>query len=406
MTPTLFCPSSVRPFFPFFEKRGHLAYLDNAATSQRLGRTIDRMVRFYQEENSNVHRGAYALSEEATAAYEMARMSIAGYFGAESVSEIIFTGGTTDGINAVAHGLEEKIDRGDEILITALEHHSNILPWLRLANRRGAILRIVDILPSGQLNWEDFQKKLSERTRIAAFTHVSNVFGTINPVHKMVKLAKKMGAYTLIDGAQRAASGPIDVRGLDCDFYAISGHKMFGPMGIGILYGKRNLLASMDPIRLGGGMVDRLTPTDVSYRELPDLFEAGTPNVASAIALRCAFDFLKTVSWDAYYAYEALIRAFIEERAERIPFLRLLGRAEDKTGIYSFFHRDIHSHDLASILAGRGVCARAGNHCAQLVMHYAQIPHSLRASFSIYNSMEDAERLMDGIEGAIKILGE
>jgi cysteine desulfurase/selenocysteine lyase len=302
----------------------------------------------------------------------------------------------------VAFSLENKLNRGDEILISSLEHHSNILPWQRIATKTGASLRIVNVTATGAIDEEDFHRKLCARTRILALSHVSNVLGTINPVEKMVRLAKKFGTITLIDGAQWATAGPINVQSIDCDFYAISGHKMFGPMGIGILYGKRSMLQDLEPMRLGGGMVDKLTRNNVSYRPLPERMEAGTPNVAGAISLACAFEFLQSFPWDDYRIHENEIRAHVEKEAEKLPGLRLLGKEPNKVGIYAFSHANIHSHDLASILGGKEICVRAGNHCAQLLMSQLDISQSLRASFSIYNTMEDCERFMEALSWAVK----
>ncbi|MDR2340852.1 MAG: cysteine desulfurase [Puniceicoccales bacterium] len=397
-----FDPAAVRGQFPFFARHPACVYLDNAATTHRLGSAIDRMVEFYYDENSNVHRGVYDLSERATLAYEFARETVANYLHARRAEEIIFTGGTTDALNTVAAGLDGEICVGDEILITAMEHHSNILPWKALVDRRGAKLKIVELTPTGELDMEDFFKKLSTRTKIVAVAHVSNVLGTINPIKYITKLAGTVGALTVIDGAQWITSGSIDVQDLDCDFYAFSAHKTFGPMGVGVLYGRMEILEKLAPFRLGGGMVQKVTAEDVIHRAPPDRFEGGTPNVAGIVALPCAIEFLKSVDWTKYRDHERKIRSTIEKGAEEIPGLRLLGTASDKVGIYALAHPTVHAHDLASMLACQNICVRAGNHCAQLLLPHFQISQSLRASFTLYNTVDEAATLIEALSGCIR----
>ncbi|MDR0727445.1 MAG: cysteine desulfurase [Puniceicoccales bacterium] len=390
-------PAAIREQFPFFIKHPGCVYLDNAATTQRLGSAVDRMVGFYYDENSNVHRGVYDLSERATLAYEAARGTVADYLHARCAEEIIFTGGTTDALNTVAAGLDGEICTGDEILVTAMEHHSNILPWKALADRRGAKLNIAGLTPTGELDMEDFLKKFSTRTKIVAVAHVSNVLGTINPIKYITKLARTVGALTVIDGAQWLPSGPINVQDLDCDFYAFSAHKIFGPMGVGVLYGRREILEKLAPFRLGGGMVQKVTAEEVIYRGLPDRLEGGTPNVASAVAIPAVIEFLKSVNWAQYRSHERKIRSIIERGMEKIPGLQLLGTAPEKVGIYAFSHRTVHAHDLASMLACQNICVRAGNHCAQLLLPHFQTSQSLRASFTLYNTVDEAAALMKAL---------
>jgi cysteine desulfurase/selenocysteine lyase len=396
-----FDPAALRERFPFFAHNPRCIYLDNAATTQRLGTAIDRLVKFYYTENSNVHRGAHSLGEGATLAYESARQSVATYLNARHVEEIIFAGGTTDALNTVAAGLDGEIHTDDEILITALEHHSNILPWRALADRRGAKLNIAGLTPTGELDLEDFGQKLSTRTKIVAMAHVSNVLGTINPIKRLTKLAKSVGALTVIDGAQWLSSGPIDVQTLGCDFYAFSAHKAFGPMGIGVLYGRKEILEKLAPFRLGGGMVQKVTAEEFILRGLPDRFEGGTPNVAGVVALPCVIEFLQSIDWAKYRTHEREIRSIIEKGVEQIPGLRLVGMAREKVGIHAFAHPAVHAHDLASMLACQNICVRAGNHCAQLLLPHFQISQSLRASFTLYNSAAEAFALMEALAKCI-----
>jgi cysteine desulfurase/selenocysteine lyase len=397
-------PEALRKQFPFFTRHPGCVYLDNAATTQRLGRAIDRLVEFYYDENSNVHRSVYGLSERATLAYESARQSVAAYLNARHGEEIIFTGGTTDAINTIASGLDGEIHAGDEILTTALEHHSNILPWKALADRRGAKFHIIGLTPTGEVDMEEFTKKLSPRTRIVAVAHVSNVLGTTNPVATIVRLAQAVGALTVIDGAQWMSSGPIDVQTLNCDFYAFSVHKIFGPMGVGILYGREAILEKLSPFRLGGGMVQKVTTEDVIYRILPDRLEGGTPNVAGIVTLPRVIEFLQSVDWAQSRSHERKIRSIVEKGVEEIPGLRLLGTAPEKVGIYAFTHPTVHAHDLASLLACQNICVRAGNHCAQLLLPHFQISQSLRASFTLYNTVDEASALMEAIAKCIRKL--
>ncbi|MDR2677752.1 MAG: cysteine desulfurase [Puniceicoccales bacterium] len=399
-----FDPAASRKRFPFFSRRSECVYLDNAATTQRLGDAIDRLVEFYFSENSNVHRGAHALGEGATLAYESARHCVAAYLNARNAEEIIFTGGTTDALNTIAVGLNGEIHAGDEILITALEHHSNILPWAALAKRRDAKLNIAGLTPTGELDMEDFAQKFSQRTRIVAVAHVSNVLGTINPIKHVIELARSVGALTVIDGAQWLPSGPVDVQAINCDFYAFSAHKIFGPMGVGVLFGRREILEKLAPFRLGGGMVQKITAKKSIFRELPDRLEGGTPNVAGVVALPSVIEFLQSIDWDQYRAHERKIRSIIKKGVEEIPGLRLLGTAHEKVGIYAFTHPTVHAHDLASMLACQNICVRAGNHCAQLLLPYFQISQSLRASFSLYNTAAEASALMETLAKCVRQL--
>ncbi|MDR1456689.1 MAG: cysteine desulfurase [Puniceicoccales bacterium] len=398
-------PAALREQFPFFIHHPDCIHLDNAATTQRLASVVDRLVQFYYKENSNVHRSAHAQGESATLAYELARGTVAEYLNARHVEEIIFTSGTTDSLNTVASGLDEQIRSGDEILITALEHHSNILPWKALADRRGAKLYISGLTPIGELDMVDFTRKLSTRTKIVAVAHVSNVLGTINPIENIVQLARSVGALTVVDGAQWLSAGPIDVQSLGCDFYAFSAHKIFGPMGVGVLYGRKEIIEKLSPFRLGGGMVQKVTAEEVIYRGPPDRFEGGTPHVAGVVTLPGVIEFLKSIDWAKYRVHEYEIRSIVEKSVYKIPGLRLIGTAAEKVGIYAFAHQTIHAHDLASLLACQNICVRAGNHCAQLLLPYFQISQSMRVSFTLYNTIDEASALMEAIAKCIRQIG-
>lgn len=391
--------------FPLFEKLPQLIYLDNAATTQKPRSVVDRLSEFYFAQNANVDRGVYPLSECSTMVYARARRSVADYIGAASPEEIIFVRGATEAINLVADSWSRAfLKPGDEILITAMEHHSNILPWQEVANRNGAKLLIVDILPNGELDLDDFWRKLSDRTKMLAITQASNVLGTIPPLNQLIPLAKARGAAVLVDGSQWMAHGPVKVRELGCDFYVFSGHKMFAPMGIGVVYGRRSLLEAMPPYQIGGGMVERVTPGDAKFRPVPAKFEAGTPNVACAVALGSAIDFLKSVDWQAYGVHQQQIRDYLESEFAGIPEIQYLGSAPQKVSVYAIHSKKVHGHDLATFLGEKQIALRAGHHCAQLLMPYFEINHSLRASFSLYNSLQEAKIFIQTLREALQRL--
>ncbi|MDR0678741.1 MAG: cysteine desulfurase [Puniceicoccales bacterium] len=392
--------------FPLLAARPELIYLDSAATTQRLDSVLARLECFYREENSNVHRGTYDLAAGATAAYEDARTAIASYVQATSPEEIIFVRGTTEAINLVAHCWgPQSIGPGDLILTTAMEHHSNFLPWQRVAAERGAQFRVCGLTERGELDLEDLDRHLAGgRTKLLAVAHVSNVLGTVNPIKKIAAMAHGAGALVLVDGARRADSGPIDVADLGCDFYAFSGHKMFAGTGIGVLWGRKDLLERMEPYQLGGGMVETVTEKGCTCRSLPEKFEAGTPHVAGALGLHCAVDFLKNFPWDSYDAYRRTVGVHLESALREIPGLRLLGSPTERAGVYAVFHGGVHGHDLATALATKGICVRAGHHCAQPLHRLLGIAASLRASFSIYNSLEQAEKFVETLRWAVQVL--
>ncbi|MDR2029907.1 MAG: cysteine desulfurase [Puniceicoccales bacterium] len=388
--------------FPLLVARPELAYLDSAATSQLHESVIERIVRFYREDNATVHRSSCPMGSEATVAYAAARKFVAQYVNAADATEIVFVRSTTEAINLVANSWGRTILRpGDEVLLTAMEHHSNILPWQDIAKRQGAGLRLCAITAAGEIDRDDFLQKLTERTKMVAIGHVSNVLGTVNPLDELIPQARRVGAAIFVDGAQRVASGPIDVQRLGCDFYALSGHKAFAPMGIGVLYGRCPWLKTLPPYQLGGGMVDRVSMDCSTFREPPEKWEAGTPNVAGALALRSALEFLRSIDWKSYDHHCASIRSRMDDAVRSLPGVRILGSPEKKTAIFSFVSDRVHAHDLATALSTKGICVRAGHHCAQPLHAAYGVPASCRASFSLYNAEEDCDRLIDGIRWAL-----
>lgn len=397
--------SNLKALFPLFQNHPELVYLDNAASTQKPRSVIDRLLRFYTEENSNVRRGVYHLSEQATIHFDEARQNIANYLNASAPEEIIFVRGATEAFNFVAQSWGGTfLKAGDEILLTAMEHHSNIVPWQEVAQKTGAKVQVVGLLPDGELDREDFACKLSEKTKILALTQASNVLGTINPVKELVKEAKRFGAKVLIDGAQWVPHGPLDVQDIGCDFYGFSAHKAFGPMGIGILYGKREILEQMPPYQTGGGMVIKVQPDHSTFRPLPEKFEAGTQNIAGAVTLSSTIDFLRTIDWQTHHQETAQIRAFLEEEFQKIAGLKYIGNAKNKVGVFSISLNDVHAHDLATFLGTKEIATRAGNHCAQLLLPYFGITQSLRASFAVYNTLEDAQKFISALRDGIQFL--
>ena len=397
-------PFAVANNFPAFKVHGDLLYLDSAATTLRLGSVLERIRKFHGE-SSNVHRGVYRLSEAATEAYEGARVAVSKYIKASAPEEVVFVRGATEAINLTAYCWSRTFLRpGDRILATVMEHHSNLLPWKRAAEEFGAEFQICGILENGELDMEDFRRKLCDRTRMVAVAHVSNTLGTINPIGEIVSLAHGVGATVLVDGAKQSDVGPMDVAALGCDFYAFSGHKMFAGTGIGALWGKRHILEAMVPFQLGGGIVDRVGEKNFTCRPLPAKFEAGTPNISAAIGLGCAVEFLMDFPWAEQFAYFLKIRKYFEDAMGEFRGFRILGSPRHKIGVFSLVSDDFHPHDLATALAMKNVCVRAGTHCAQPLCRVLGVPASLRVSFSIYNSMEDAERFMEELREAIKFL--
>ena len=397
----------IRRDFPILSERAYgrpLVYLDNAATAQKPRAVIDALVRFYTTENANVHRGVHLLSERATAAYENARATVQRFLNAASVREIVFTRGTTESINLVAQTWgRANVGAGDEILISALEHHSNIVPWQMLAEEKRAHLRVAPIDDRGEVILEEYEKLLGPRTRMVALAHVSNALGTVNPVGRMIEMAHRHGAVTVIDGAQAAPHMKSDMRALDCDFFAFSGHKLFGPTGIGVLYGKERLLEAMPPWQGGGDMIRSVTFEKTLYNDLPYKFEAGTPHIAGAVGLGVAIDYVSGVGLDEIAAYERELLAYATERLSRIAGLRIVGTARQKAAVVSFTLEGVHPHDIATILDRRGIAIRAGHHCAQPVMERYGLSATGRASFAFYNTKEEIDALAEGIEAVKEV---
>jgi cysteine desulfurase / selenocysteine lyase len=391
--------------FPILARRVRgqpLIYLDNAATTQKPSVVIEATDRFYRTENANIHRGVYLLSEEATAAYEAARETARQFINAALATEIVFTRGTTESINLVAatYG-RANLKAGDEIVLTGMEHHSNIVPWQLLCEQTGAKLQVVPFNDRGELLMDEFEKCLTPRTKIVAVVHLSNSLGTINPVEKIVELAHARGAVVLLDGAQWVAHGHTDVRRLDADFYAFSGHKLYGPTGIGVLYGKAALLEKMPPYQGGGDMISSVTFARTTYADPPHRFEAGTPNIAGAVGLGAAMNYLTGVGLDAVFAWENELLEYATEKLNSIDGLRIVGTAEHKGGVISFVLKNIHPHDVGTVLDGEGVAIRTGHHCCQPVMDRFSIPATARASLAFYNTKAEIDALAAAIRKAI-----
>ncbi|MDF1629160.1 MAG: cysteine desulfurase [Alcanivoracaceae bacterium] len=392
--------AALRAQFPILSQtvRGKpLVYLDNGATTQKPEAVIQAVDAYYRECNSNVHRGAHYLSDEATARFENARQSVADFVNA-SREEIIWTRGTTESINLVANCYGASLKAGDEVIISTLEHHSNIVPWQMACERSGATLKVIPMQPDGSLDLAAYRALLNQRTRIVAITHVSNSLGTVNPVAEMIRDAKAVGAATLLDGAQAVSHFNIDVRALDCDFYAFSGHKLFGPTGIGVLYGRKELLEAMPPWLGGGEMIETVSFERSTWNKLPYKFEAGTPNIAGAVGLGAAIDWLQGQDRAALAAHEAELLRDATTRAEAFQGMRLIGTAPGKVAVISFLLDGAHPHDVGQLLDQQGIAVRTGHHCTMPLMDYLGIPGTVRASFSIYNDSTDIERLFNALE--------
>lgn len=399
----------VRADFPLLGRsmRGKaLAYLDNAATSQKPRHVIDAIHRFYETLNANVHRGVYQLSEEATTAYEWGRAMVARYLNVPSPAEIVFVRGATEAINLVAATFgRTRIRAGDEIVVSAMEHHSNVVPWQLVAEERGASLKVIPMNDRGELLIEELPRLLTDRTRIVSVVHVSNSLGTVNPVRQIIHEAHERGIPVLLDGAQAVPHGPVDVQELDCDFYAVSGHKMFGPTGIGALYGKRALLDSLPPYQGGGEMIASVTFAKTTYAPLPMKFEAGTPNIEGAVGIGAAVDYLQHLDWAAVAQYEHDLLAYAQERLSEIPGVRLIGTAAEKVSVVSFVLDGVHPHDIGTIADQEGVAIRTGHHCTQPVMDFFAIPATARASLAFYNTRDDIDRLAAAVWKAREMFG-
>ena len=394
--------SAIRRDFPILASQVHgkpLIYLDNAATSQKPECVIDALTRFYQRDNANIHRGVHQLSERSTQSYEAARGKVQRFLNAANTREIVFVSGATEGINLVAQTFGRKnVGAGDEVVISAMEHHSNIVPWQMLCEEKGAVLRVVPINDRGEMEFEQFEKLLNHRTRLVAVSHVSNALGTINPVREIVKTAHGRNIPVLIDGAQAVPHMRVDVRSLDCDFYVFSGHKVFGPTGIGVLYGRERLLEDMPPWKGGGDMIRSVTFAKTTYNDLPYKFEAGTPNIAGVIGLGTAIEYLDQIGMDAVAAHEHDLLQYGTRALESLSGLRLIGTAREKAGVLSFVIDGVHPHDAATILDLEGVAVRAGHHCAQPVMDRFGVTATTRASLAFYNTREDIDALVAGIQ--------
>ena len=397
----------LRADFPILHRPMHgrpLVYLDNAATTQKPQAVIDVIKRYYEQENSNIHRGVYTLSQETTAAYEAAREKVRRFINAADAREIIFTRGTTESINLVASSFgRSRFKSGDEVLITGMEHHSNIVPWQLICEQTGAVLRVVPFNDRGELLMDQFARLLTDRTRLVGVVHVSNSLGTVNPVGQIIEMAHERGAAVLVDGAQWVAHGKTDVRSLDVDFYAFSGHKLFGPTGIGILYGKAALLEAMPPYQGGGDMISSVTFEKTTYNDLPHKFEAGTPHISGGIGLGAAIDYVQAVGLEAIGAYERDLLAHATARLTDIPGLRLVGTAAQKASVLSFVLDNIHPHDIGQALDAEGIAVRTGHHCCQPVMDRFRIPATARASLAFYNTKAEVDALAEGIRRAIKM---
>ncbi len=400
---------AVRGQFPALHQLVHgkpLAYLDNAATTQKPQVVIDALRHYYERDNANVHRGVHALSERATAAYELARRSVQRFLNARSEREIIFTRNATESINLVARAWGDwQLKAGDEVLITAMEHHSNIVPWQMACARTGAVLKVAPIDDRGDVILEEFGRLLTPRTKMLAVVHLSNALGTINPVEGMIAAARKVGATVLIDGSQAAYHMAVDVQALDPDFYVFTGHKVYGPTGIGVLYGRESLLQAMPPFLGGGDMISSVTFEKSEWNELPCKFEAGTPNIADAIGLGAAIEFVRGIGFDAIGAHEGALLSYATERLSAVPGLTIIGTARRKASVVSFVMQDVHPHDIGTIVDREGVAIRTGHHCAQPVMDRFGVPATARASLAMYNTTDEIDALVVALDRVRQLLG-
>ena len=397
----------IRADFPVLEQMINgkpLVYLDNAATSQKPQSVIDALVNYYSTENANVHRGVHTLSQRATDDYEEARDKVRKFINAETDEEIIFVRGTTEGINLICQTYGRScIGDGDEIIISSMEHHSNIVPWQILCQEKGAILRVIPVNDLGELLLDEYERLFTDKTKLVSIVHQSNALGTINPVKEIVDIANGHGVPVLLDGAQAIAHLEVDVRGLDCDFYAFSGHKLYGPTGIGVLYGKKSLLDEMPPYQAGGEMIRSVTFEETLYNVLPNKFEAGTPNIAGAIGLGAAIDYVETLGIGKIAAYESELLKYGTGRLSSIEGLEIIGTADKKGSVISFVMEGVHPHDIGTILDAEGIAIRTGHHCAQPLMDRFGVPATARASFAFYNTREEIDLLVKGIDRVIEV---
>lgn len=381
-----------------------LVYLDNAATAQKPRSVIDALSRYYSDQNANVHRGVHHLSQIATDAYEAARRKIKQFINAKTDVECIFVKGTTEGINLIAQSYgRQHIKQGDEIIVSEMEHHSNIVPWYMLCEETGAKLRVIPMNDQGELCIDTYKSLFNERTKLVTVVHISNVLGTVNPANELVQIAHAHNVPIHLDGAQAVPHQRVDMQKLDCDFYTFSGHKLFGPTGIGILYGKEHLLETMPPYQGGGSMIQNVSFDKITYGVLPNKFEAGTPHIAGAIGLGAAIDYLNTIDFSGAEVYESELLEYAHGLLSQVPGLKFIGMAEDKVGVLSFVIKDIHPHDVGTILDQDGVAVRAGHHCAQPIMKHFDIPAATRASLAFYNTREDIDALAKGLHKVIRV---
>ena len=403
----MFDLNNIRKDFPILERTVNgqpLVYFDNAATSQTPNQVIDVIADYYRNYNSNIHRGVHTLSQEATDAYEGARKTIQNHFNAAHPHEIIMTSGTTHSINIIASGYTQILQAGDELLVSAMEHHSNIVPWQMLCERTGAVLKVIPMNQTGVLEMEAYKALLSEKTKLVFVNHVSNALGTVNPIDQIIKEAHAIGAKVLIDGAQAAPHIKADVQTLDIDFYVTSAHKLCGPTGVGMLYGKESLLNMLPPYQGGGEMIAEVRFEKTTYADLPHKFEAGTPNIAGGIAFGAALDYMNGIGFDAIAAYEQELLDYATEQLKAIAGVRIYGEAPQKTAVVSFNVNEIHPYDIGSILDKLGIAVRTGHHCAQPIMEFYKIPGTVRASFSFYNTKEEIDTMIKALKRAIQML--
>lgn len=398
---------AIRKDFPILQRKVYgypLVYLDNAATSQTPQQVIDVITDYYSRYNANIHRGVHALSQEATDIYEQAREKIRTHFNIADSKEVIFTSGTTHAINLVAHGFRSLINKGDEILVSAMEHHSNIVPWQMLCEHTGAQLKVIPMNEEGELKMDVYKELLNDRTRLVFCNHVSNALGTVNPVEEIIQLAHEVDAAVLLDGAQSAPHMKLDLQALDADFYTVSAHKLCGPTGVGMLYGKKQWLEKLPPYQGGGEMIAEVSFEKTTYADLPHKFEAGTPNICGGIAFGAALDYLNDLGMDSIAAYEEELLDYATEAMLSIEGLRIYGTATKKTSVISFNIEGIHPYDIGTLLDKMGIAVRTGHHCAQPIMDFYKIPGTVRASFAFYNTRDEVDRLVEGIRKAKSML--
>ena len=398
---------NIREEFPILHQKINgedLVYLDNAASTQKPKAVINAIKDYYENDHSNVHRGVHTLSVRATEAYENAREKVSQFVNSPNKNQIIFTKGTTESINLIAGSLTNLIEKNDEILITAMEHHSNIVPWQELCKRTGATLKIIPINDNGEILIDKYTEMVTNKTKLVSVVHLSNTLGTINPIEEIIDTAKLNNAITVIDGAQSAGHLLVDVQELDCDFYLFSGHKVFGPTGIGVLYGKENILNQIDPYQFGGEMILKVTFDETTYNGLPHKFEAGTPNIAGAVGIGASIDFINSLDRELCHQYEMSLHDYALEKLEQFDDIRIIGKSSKKSAIISFVIDGIHPHDIGTIINQKGIAVRTGHHCTMPLMDFYGIPGTVRASFSIYNNHAEVDKLIDAINLAIKML--